>query len=300
MDVALKNILFLIMSLAIFQLKIEATNDNSLKLLRLSRSERRFIHDFPKNEYKVYHIPNQGSFYIDDINDTIKKTLISGNAWEPYIEEIIKAHAVPGTIALDIGAHIGTHTLSLSNAVGKKGRVIAFEPQWKIFRELYKNIELNKRKNIIPAHMALGSKNTYVFLGDVERHLIDNVICLNEGGRPIQEHGKEKVKMRTLDSLNLNNISLIKIDVENMELETLKGAEKTLIRNKPKIIIEIQGNEFLTQKTGKNPEVERKKVFDFLKKIGYSLKQVSSFDYFATYTSKKHLEKNSPQPMKHS
>jgi hypothetical protein len=37
----------------------------------------------------------------------------------------------------------------------------------------------------------------------------------------------------------LNNISLIKIDVEGMELDVLEGAKETITRNKPIIFIEF-------------------------------------------------------------
>ena len=42
----------------------------------------------------------------------------------------------------------------------------------------------------------------------------------------------------TLDSLNLQNISMIKIDVENHENEVLEGAKQTILNNKPIIFVE--------------------------------------------------------------
>ena len=44
--------------------------------------------------------------------------------------------------------------------------------------------------------------------------------------------------MMTIDSLNLSRLDLIKIDVEGMELEVLQGAEATLGRFRPIIIVE--------------------------------------------------------------
>ena len=46
------------------------------------------------------------------------------------------------------------------------------------------------------------------------------------------------INVITLDSLNLDNISMIKIDVENHENEVLEGAKQTILRNKPIIFIE--------------------------------------------------------------
>jgi hypothetical protein len=46
------------------------------------------------------------------------------------------------------------------------------------------------------------------------------------------------INVITLDSLNLSNISMIKIDVENHEVEVLEGAKQTILLNKPIIFIE--------------------------------------------------------------
>jgi FkbM family methyltransferase len=49
---------------------------------------------------------------------------------------------------------------------------------------------------------------------------------------------ENSINVITLDSLNLDNISMIKIDVENHENEVLEGAKQTILRNKPIIFIE--------------------------------------------------------------
>ena len=47
-----------------------------------------------------------------------------------------------------------------------------------------------------------------------------------------------QINVITLDSLNLDNISMIKIDVENHENEVLQGGKQTILKNKPIIFIE--------------------------------------------------------------
>jgi FkbM family methyltransferase len=49
---------------------------------------------------------------------------------------------------------------------------------------------------------------------------------------------EQSINVITLDSLNLDNISMIKIDVENHENEVLEGAKQTILRNKPIVFIE--------------------------------------------------------------
>ena len=47
------------------------------------------------------------------------------------------------------------------------------------------------------------------------------------------------VELKTLDSLNLTNISFIKVDIERHELYFLEGAKNTLINNNATLILEI-------------------------------------------------------------
>ena len=48
----------------------------------------------------------------------------------------------------------------------------------------------------------------------------------------------QKVEIKTLDSFKLKNINFIKIDVQNYELEVLRGAVETLKNNDPIVCLE--------------------------------------------------------------
>jgi hypothetical protein len=72
-------------------------------------NEQQYIKEFPFSYYQLISVPSQGDFYINDKNDTIKNYLRNGRCWEPRNQAIIAHYVKPGSIALDIGAHIGTH-----------------------------------------------------------------------------------------------------------------------------------------------------------------------------------------------
>jgi FkbM family methyltransferase len=69
-----------------------------------------------------------------------------------------------------------------------------------------------------------------------------------------------EVPVRTLDSYNLDNVGVLKIDVEGHEEQVLRGAIGLLSREKPNIIVEVEERH--------NPG-SVKRVSDFLSGLGY-------------------------------
>lgn len=233
-----------------------------LKSMVGTKEELEIYNHFPMAFYKVYKVKDIGSFYIDSRVDIIKNQLRNGNPWETEIIDLINWYATEGSTVVDIGAHIGTHTLSMSKKVGNHGKVIAFEPQIKIFSELIMNMELNERKNVICYRCAVGNHS-----GSIEMAL---PVIDNEGGTGIGIGG-DRAQMMTLDSLNLENVSLMKIDVENMELNVLQGARNTILANHPVLIIEVMGN---TYQPIENRSQKVEETLKYIQSLGYSLSYI--------------------------
>jgi FkbM family methyltransferase len=231
-----------------------------------SVQEVRKIQAFPFENYKVYDVPKLGSFYIDYLHDTIKRTLSEGHLWESNIVELIRAHAKQGTIAVDLGSHIGTHLVSMSKAVGENGIVIGFEPQIKLFSELVKNMELNQCHNVRAYRCAVGRN-----FGRVQMQIAHSY---NEGGTAIGSGG-DFAQLIPLDSLKLDTVSLIKIDVEGYEDEVLAGACETIRKSHPYIIIElVEGDKKL--------DAKRDATIKNLQSMGYVVSKLWGWDWFAT------------------
>lgn len=268
--------LFILFSLFSFTFLTSAQPSNELLMLRDKTLHdpilNSYIHQFPFQDYEICYVKNLGSFYVDDIPDGIKGHLWKGIYWESNIGRLINQFTQPNTIAIDMGAHIGIHSLTMSRKVGPNGLVIAFEPQLKIYRELYQNLLLNQCD-----HNVISLRNA---VGEVEKMTEMNVgNPLNEGGCSIGKGG-DLVYMVTLDSLNLNNVSLIKMDVETYELNVLKGARETLLRNKPVLIFEILGGYDLDNCTG---EIKEKydSIINFLTHLGYQVIRIHGNDFLA-------------------
>jgi len=87
-----------------------------------------------------------------------------------------------------------------------------------------------------------------VALGDTEK-VGQLLLHSNAGHNSLSEPYRDftgdtlKVNIRTLDSFNLQNVGLIKIDTQGYELQVLLGAKETILKNKPRLIIEIHREE---------------------------------------------------------
>lgn len=239
-----------------------------------NESLNRYVQQFPFEEYEIFNVNNLGRFFVDDIPDSIKSHLRLGIYWESGIGELVKRFTKPDTIAIDLGAHIGIHTITMSRYVGPNGLVVSFEPQWKIFREQFYNLRLNDTfHNVILLPFAVG---------DVEQAAEMSVRQpTNEGHTSIGEGG-DPTYMITLDSLNLNDVSFIKMDVESYELNILKGAVETILRNKPVIVFEILGGYNLDTATGEI-KATYEETLQFLTGLGYSVKRIFNTNDFIAY-----------------
>jgi FkbM family methyltransferase len=195
-----------------------------------------------------------------------------GGTWESHIQDLIRKYSVAGSIVLDIGAHIGTHTLVMSQAVGTEGHVLAFEPQPKTFRELFLNMAINDLKNISFYWAGVGDRAGNIELGPMHES--------NEGGTGLGGGTGQTVQLLTVDSLGLSNVSLMKIDVEGMEDQVLLGARETILANRPVIIIEIMGGHDI----GDPSKETRQKILhtiDMLEEMGYKVQQLWRHDWIA-------------------
>lgn len=125
--------------------------------------------------------------------------------------------------AVDVGGHVGLWSRIMAMDFE---RVTAFEPHPEhiaCFRENLRGFD-----NVTLHEAAVGRKE------GVSRIQITPV---NTGNTHIARTGVE-CRMIRLDDMDLDPVDFLKIDVEGYEMEVLLGAEGTIIRNKPVIVIE--------------------------------------------------------------
>jgi len=131
-------------------------------------------------------------------------------------------------VAVDVGAHVGTWSRVMA---GVFEDVVAFEPVWDNFQCLEANTK--DLSNVMAYCMAISSTNGALGFAQNKGH--------NSGTWRVTPGGDVSVVSLPLDHFQLENVDLIKIDVEGFELNVLHGAEETLKRCKPVLIIEENG-----------------------------------------------------------
>lgn len=146
-----------------------------------------------------------------------------------------------GDIVVDAGAFTGDYTIYAARKVGKKGRVIAFEPDPENGMILKRNIEHEKIDNVIIVPKGLWSKNTVLEFRGTDG--VRSSLASSEGNTSINV-----VKLDDeLEKMGVNKVDVIKMDIEGAEIEAVKGAIETLRKCKPFLVIasyhQVEGKE---------------------------------------------------------
>lgn len=196
-------------------------------------------------------------------------------------EEFIRKIPMTGKAVYDIGAHIGIYSLFFSRAVGNSGIVIAFEPNPDNYAALLKNLEINNISNVITQKIALssgtGESEFFVPSSDTKRGSL-NKEFMPKGGNL----SAFSVSIDSIDNLVKNGFQapgFIKIDVEGGEFNVLKGAESTLEKYKPNLLVETHG---LDKKSWVD---NARKIFSFLEQKNYKILGVASQKYLNSNAS---------------
>lgn len=199
-------------------------------------------------------------------NDNCIGTEISrGKYWEPWMFDYIKKYYIPGTNMLDIGANIGTTSLMMEEVLTEGNKIHAFEPVYNniTFTNIIKN---NKADRIFLYPIGLGRENKEITVKLFAPEKRDNYGGMNLMNNLIQDATEccsKKILIKKLDDFHFENVSLIKMDVEDMEMDVLLGGLETIIKNKPTIFLEIRSQMYNS--------IVKSEIFTKLVEVGYKL-----------------------------
>jgi len=205
---------------------------------------------------------------------------------------------IPGKkVILDIGGHIGSHTVLYSKLIGDC-EIHTFEAQSRMYQLLEKNIKQNRITNCTLHHNAVGHVCQSTTMSNMLYDGYDCVIeydtpkIFNYGGIGLGQNG-EQVDMITIDSLKLSRCDYMKIDVEGAEILVLMGAIETLQTYRPMIWFEASDKTVSPEmKTSMKIEEDLVDVTTFLQQLGYEFLTINEGNVLARHreTSKIPIE----------
>uniref|UniRef100_A0A6C0JL80 Methyltransferase FkbM domain-containing protein n=1 Tax=viral metagenome TaxID=1070528 RepID=A0A6C0JL80_9ZZZZ len=209
------------------------------------------------DDQQLYFINNKKTFILpyNNINYYSQNGLFESN----LIQWAKTVFGNSGKNFIDIGAHTGTYSISLSDVYN---HVYSFEPQKSTYYALCGSVALSNISNMTCYQTGLGSPEQ---VGKLSLKIISN----DGGGSSLHANSnilrEEEIEVRTLDSFNIENIGFIKMDVEDNELYVLHGAVETLEKNNyPPILFESNGN--------------NEELFGYLKTtLGYRITKITGY-----------------------
>ncbi len=172
-----------------------------------------------------------------------------------------------GLVAIDCGANIGVVTVEMAREMQGWGSVLAFEAQERIFYALCGNIALANLFNATALEMAVGAEHGWIQIPKLDYTRSASFGSLELRRTRNTEYIGQSVSYSEKDSMTCEvmaiddiigkpacpRLDFLKIDVEGMEMDVLKGAEKSISQFRPSMLIEIiksdreQIHNFLTE-----------------------------------------------------
>ncbi len=150
-------------------------------------------------------------------------------------------------LIIDVGSWCGTWTKEMQKYAKN---IHCYEPNKVHYECLTRNMAPYNHVKLY--NQALGNHDGFVKLTE-ETATQNTRVLLEEGD----------IQINKVDSLNITDVDMIKIDVEGLEMEVLKGAKNTL-ENVEYIMIELNGN---SEKYGSS----KRDIKEHLKELGFKV-----------------------------
>lgn len=185
---------------------------------------------------------------------------------------------LPGQTVLDIGAHVGYYSRLASRLVGKRGRVIAFEPHPRNHAVLRRNV--GARKNVTLLQVALAEEEGTAELYDYLMMSASGSLHYDESLRDVQlaqvserdiapriegQFQPQKYTVRTaavddlLAELGVEQVHVVKMDIEGAEMGALRGMKATIARS-PQLALVMEYNPLGLRAFGHDPAAALQEV----------------------------------------
>lgn len=177
----------------------------------------------------------RGAFMFYRHDTYVGRSLDFYGEWCDKEIELAELLIEPGDTVVDVGANIGTHTVAFGHMVGD-GLVIGFEPQMPLYHMLCGNVAINflSHKTLLYPYLC-GGVAARARLPKMPEAVVEMNYAAISAKDAIMGG---LVPVVPIDDLRLSSCKLIKIDVEGMEADVLRGAADTIMRLRPFLFVE--------------------------------------------------------------
>lgn len=207
---------------------------------RLSRRLLRLV--LPKQDHEPFRTvaPYDRGYIHIDTGRLHEYEILFHHEYEPAITELIRRIVREGDVCLDIGANIGSLTLTMAFAVGKTGKVIAVEPNPHIAQRLKANIDLNRLDNCAVIQAAVSdTKGTATLHVAPEGAFHQGKSSLKPVVGLMEEVNVETVRGDDLArEVGQGPCTFVKIDVEGHDFIVLRELSGIVEAHRPHVVFE--------------------------------------------------------------
>jgi hypothetical protein len=193
--------------------------------------------------------------------------------------DILKSRAKNKPLFIDCGANIGNISMGVRHFMGEGVEIHAFEAQKTIAQMMTGSIALMSWGNVIVHNVAVTDGNiTEIEVPRYNYSLYGQYGSVELGkeapfkntdmtiGIQHQMLSYDIVKGRSIDSYEFPEVDLLKIDIEGMEIQALRGARDTIQRCRPIMIME-------------HFKSNQEELKNFLDEANYSIVKEDNMDY---------------------
>ena len=219
--------------------------------------------------------------------DYISQKIFQEGTWERTVHaaSALLLSGFDAPTVVDVGANIGLYSVPVASRISAVGgKLFAFEAQRIVFQQLCANIFANRLDCVWAFNKAVGGHN-----GEIDMPTIDYTKAINIGAFSLDENLRrlrglesgvdrsrtEKLEMIALDEFDIGGrVRLLKVDVEGMELDVIRGAHDFLENHQyPPILFETWEDDAFAD--------GRKSLFDEIATLGYAISRLGRDNFLA-------------------
>ncbi len=232
---------------------------------RLSRTLLKLV--LPKDDHDPLRTvaPYDRGYIHIDTGRLHEYEILFHHEYEPAITDLIRRVVREGDVCFDIGANVGSLTLTMAFAAGGTGRVVAVEPNPHIAERLKANIDLNRLNNCTVIQAAVSdTRGTATLHVAPEDAFHQGKSSLKPVAGLLREIVVETVRGEDLArEVGPGRCTFIKIDVEGHDFIVLRELSGIVEAHRPHVVLEYDSQNW------ENHGSEARQALAFLAQLEY-------------------------------